>query len=101
VRYYVYQGIVVDGPAEGKLADLMIQIADEVKKALPSAGQNEIWQAVKDNGVKDNTDYSAYNSRNKKQEDHYQESGKLRASTPSIYNQRAVDFIVNALKGQA
>ena len=50
-----------------------MELYEEVKSALPSAGQNEIWQAIKDNGIKHNPDYSAYNFRNKKQEDYYNE----------------------------
>lgn len=77
-----------------------MELYEEVKSALPSAGQNEIWQAIKDNGIKHNPDYSAYNFRNKKQEDYYNETGKLPVATPSIYNERAVDFVVKLLKNQ-
>lgn len=75
-----------------------MELAAEVKKAFPKAGQNQIWDTVRENGIKGNKDYSAYNFRNKKQEDAFEESGKLPPATPCIYNHRAVDFIVNVLK---
>lgn len=75
-----------------------IELAAEVRKLYPGAGQNRVWKALQENGVKDNPDYSAYNFRNKKQEDQYRESGDLPSAIPSIYNQNAVDFVVNVLR---
>lgn len=77
-----------------------MELAAEVKKVLPVASANEIWKVIRENGMKDNTDYSAYNFRNKKQEDRYQETGEVPSVMPSIYNWNAVDFIVNVLRGQ-
>ena len=76
-----------------------MELVEEVQKVLPEARQNEIWGAIKDNDLKNNTDYSAYNFRNKKQEDVFKETGKLPSATPSIYNWKAVDFIVNIVRG--
>ena len=45
-------------------------------------------------------DYSAYNFRNKKQEDKYKENGVVPSVTPSIYNQNAVEFIAKVLKNE-
>ena len=78
-----------------------MELAAEVKKARPSASQNRIWQVLKDNDLKSNADYAAYNFRNKKQEDEFMESGKLAAATPSIYNLRAVDYVVKVLKAES
>ena len=50
--------------------------------------------------MKDNTDYSVYNFRNKKQEDQFKESGKIPNGIPSIYNQAAVSFILHALEDE-
>lgn len=75
-----------------------VELATEVKKLMPSIGQNKIWKVVKENDLKSNTDYAAYNFRNKKQEDDFSVSGILPTTIPSIYNQRAVDFIVSVLK---
>ncbi len=75
-----------------------MELASEVKRIFPEAGQNDIWQVVKETHIKDNKDYAAYNFRNKKQEDSYLESGRLPIGTPTIYNQKAVEFIVNVIK---
>jgi hypothetical protein len=74
------------------------ELAEEVKKAFPSAKQNDVWQCIRENGLKENTNYSAYNFRNKKQEDEYKGTGVIPNVTPSIYNHAAVEFIVKVLK---
>lgn len=73
------------------------ELAKAVKDRIPTAGCNQVWEAIKLNDIKDNTNYSAYNFRNKKQEDEYKESGILARLVPSIYNQRAVEFICKIL----
>jgi len=78
-----------------------MELVDEVKKRFPSTGQHNVWQAIADNDIKDNSDYSAYNFRNKKQEDEYKESGCVPSVTPSIYNHKAADFIANVLQSSA
>lgn len=75
-----------------------IELADEVKRILPEVGQNDIWQCIKENDLKSNTDYSAYNFRNKRQEDEYGRTGKVASGTPSIYNQAAVEFLIKVLR---
>ena len=65
---------------------------------FPAANQSHIWNAIRDNGMKNNRDYAAYNFRNKNQEDEYKASGKLPKAIPSIYNQKALKFLVNVLK---
>ena len=77
-----------------------LELASEVKKALPTSTQNQVWQVVKENDMKNNSDYAAYNFRNKKQEDEFKKSGYLPTSTPSIYNHRALEFIVSVLKAE-
>jgi Putative DNA-binding domain len=76
------------------------ELVAEIKKQYSTCTENHIWDAIKENDLKNNTDYSAYNFRNKKQEDEYKESGKVPNVTPSIYNTKAVDFIVNVLRGK-
>lgn len=76
------------------------ELAAEVKRALPDSKQHDIWQLLKDTGLKENLAYSAYNFRNKKQEDQFNATGKLPSTTPSIYNQNAVDFVVYSLRKQ-
>ena len=75
-----------------------IELSVEVKKLMPNVGQNRIWKIVKENDLKSNIDYAAYNFRNKKQEDDFNASGVISTTIPSIYNQRALDFIVSVLK---
>lgn len=74
------------------------ELAQAVLAAYPAAKRNKIWEAIRDNGVKNNSDYSAYSFPNKRHEDEYKETGKLRKAVPSIYNRKAVDFLVNVLK---
>jgi len=74
-----------------------MKLAEAVRKAHPAAKQGQIWDAIRENDLKNNSDYAAYNFRNKSQEDDYKTSGKIPKATPSIYNRRAVDFIVKVL----
>jgi hypothetical protein len=73
------------------------ELAQEVEEANPVAKRHRIWEAIRENDLKNNPDYSAYNFRNKKQEDHFKETGKLPKGIPSIYNRKAVNFLVNVL----
>lgn len=75
-----------------------MELAEAVRKDYPHAGQNRVWKAIQENGVKENTDYSVYNFRNKSQEDQFKKTGRLPVATPSIYNDNAVDLIVNVLR---
>ena len=76
------------------------ELLAEVKNAFPGANANHVWDVIRDNEMKANLDYSAFNFRNKMQEDEYQASGKVPSGTPSIYNHDAVGFIVKVLQGQ-
>ncbi|WP_355662501.1 ATP-binding protein [Halomonas salifodinae] len=78
-----------------------MELADEVKRLVPGVSHNDIWRCIKDNDVKNNLDYSAYNFRNKKQEDEYRKTGKVPSVTPSIYNKTAVEFLVKVLSNKA
>jgi hypothetical protein len=74
-----------------------VELASAVRTKLPEAKQNNVWEVIAENDMKKNLDYSAYNFRNKKQEDEYHKTGVVPSVAPSIYNQRAVDFIVKVL----
>jgi predicted HTH transcriptional regulator len=78
-----------------------MELAAEVKKILPNLNRNAIWDAIADNDLKRNTDYATFNFRNKKQEDEYKSTGKLSSTTPCIYNQKAIDFLVNVLRSSS
>lgn len=77
-----------------------VEMANEVKKALPYVGMNEIWEIVKENDIKNNSDYAAYNFRSKKHDDKFRETGIVNSGTPTIYNQNAVDYIVNVIRSE-
>ena len=77
------------------------ELADAVKKAIPTVKQNAIWDCIRENDLKRNANYSAYNFRYKKHEDQYKETGVVPNGTPSIYNNAAVGFVINILKKQA
>ncbi len=74
-----------------------LELAEEITKIYPPARQNDVWKAISENDIKNNTDYSAYVFRNKKQEDTYIETGVL-PSVPSIYNKNAVTFVAKIIE---
>lgn len=76
-----------------------MEVAAEVMKRIPHVNIRHVWEVISDNNLKNNPDYSAYNFRNKKQEDDFRAHGKLPSVTPSIYNANAVEFIVRVLSG--
>lgn len=73
------------------------QVADEIKKALPRVARNSVWDAIAENGLKQNADYAAYIFPNNSRKTQYEKTGDA-GSAPSIYNQRAIDFLINVLK---
>ncbi|MEQ1546803.1 ATP-binding protein [Methyloglobulus sp.] len=74
------------------------ELCESIISMLPNTRQNIIWAVIKENDIKNNPDYSVYNFRNKKQEDEFLKSGKIPSGTPSIYNTKAVDYIVKIIK---
>lgn len=76
------------------------EVAKTVKDQLPEISRNKVWETIKNENMKNNEEYSVYNFRNKKQEDLYKETGKLPGGTPSIYNNKAIQFIIATLKNQ-
>jgi predicted HTH transcriptional regulator len=75
-----------------------LELVEKVQIKFTQAKQNEVWKVIAENDLKSNLDYSAYNFRNKKQEDSYKETGTLPSGIPSIYNKNAVAFIVKVLR---
>lgn len=75
-----------------------LELVSEIQKVYPAAKQNEIWKTIADTDLKNNSDYSVYNFRNKKHEDIYSKTGELAVATPSIYKQDAVKFLVKILR---
>jgi hypothetical protein len=74
-----------------------IELVDKVQSIYPQAVQHEVWSVIAENNLKNNTDYSAYNWRNKKHEDEYNQTGKIKGGTPSIYNMAAAECIAKVI----
>lgn len=77
-----------------------MELISEVKKRLPDCKQNDIYQAIKDNGIKDDPEYSAYNFRSRKHEEKFKETGKLPTATPSIYKPTTIDLLHQILRNE-
>lgn len=69
------------------------ELADSIKERS-NVPQNDIWRIIRENEIKSNPDYSIYNFRNKKQEEEYEQTGKIYNGTPSIYKTAAIDYII-------
>ena len=69
------------------------ELAEAVKAKVPTANINTINRLIREHNLKSDTVYAAYNFRNNQQAETYKSSGKMSKSTPSIYNQAAVDFV--------
>jgi len=74
-----------------------VELVNEIKKQKPQVSRNDIWRLIVENNIKTNEDYSAFNFRNKRQEDDYKEHKRIASNTPSIYNSKAVNLIVKLL----
>ena len=74
------------------------ELVTQVKARVPHAKEYAIFRAIKENELKKNPDYSAYNFRNKRQEEKFKETGEIPTSIPTIYNQSAVDFLAKVLR---
>lgn len=75
-----------------------MELVSEVQKIYPTAKQSDVWSVIAETDLKNNSDYSAYNFRNKKQEDTFNETGALPKAIPSIYNDKAASFIAKVIR---
>ena len=73
------------------------EMANKVKEQAVNANLSQIWKIIAKYDLKNNPKYSAYNFRNKGQREAYKKTKKLQSSTPSIYNEKAVRFIVSKI----
>ena len=62
---------------------------------------SQINVVIKENGLKNDKRYSAYNFMNKDQQDAYEEKGEMINRVPSIYNDAAIEFILKVLSQNA
>lgn len=76
------------------------ELIEQVKKRLPNCKQGKIYDAIKDNKIKDDLEYSAYNFRSKRHEDEFLKTKKLPSGTPSIYKTKTVDYLHQILKNE-
>lgn len=70
-----------------------------IRKRIPDINVNSIPKIIKENNIKDDPRYSAYNYRTKDQENDYKINGKdpTKGGVPSIYNDAAVEFLTKIL----
>lgn len=70
-----------------------IELAERIK-AKSSISKNDVWRIINENHIKDNSDYSIYNFRNKSQEELFEQKGVVPSGVPSIYKEATIDYII-------
>ena len=65
---------------------------------LPTIKQSKFNNAIKTLSLKSNKEFSAYNFSNKKHREHYGETGQLKGSPLSIYNEAALQCLLDNFK---
>lgn len=94
---------VIKKVKEDKLKEYPLSAADlvnEIRKKQPSINKNRIWEIIKENGIKDNKDYSDYSFRNQNHRLNYENNKVLATGTPSIYKHSTIDLILNIYKNE-
>ncbi len=76
------------------------KLEKEMKRLIPGLKANRIHRIIKENNLKSDVTYSAYNFRNKDQQDEYGKTGIIPKATASLYNQKAVDFIAKIVNNE-
>jgi len=74
------------------------EMIEKIKTILPKVKQGEINNIISSNNIKKDIKYSAYNFRSKQHEQNYKDNDIFPKGTPSLYNQKAIEFIVKVLK---
>ena len=74
-----------------------MEMAKRVVQRVPGAKVNMVWKTIADHDLKNDKRYAAYNFRNRTQERAYLETGVIPSVTPTIYNDAAIDFVVEVL----
>ena len=74
------------------------QLIGKIKDRLSSSHRGEVDKIIRENNIKTNSNYSAFNFRSKSHKDDYFNKGILHTGTPSIYNQEAVEYIARVLE---
>lgn len=76
------------------------EMIEKIKIVLPKVKQGKINNIISSNNIKKDIKYSAYNFRSKQHERNYKDNGVFPSGTPSLYNQKAIEFIVKVLKDE-
>lgn len=74
------------------------ELVNIIKEKNSQIKQGDINEIIKENNLKKKEEYSAYNFRNKKQKVKYETEGILPKNPTSIYNQNAIEYILEAYK---
>lgn len=91
---HVRENLIKEYPLTAK------ELIQEVKIKVPGIKEGDIYKAIRDNKIKDDLEYSAYNFRSKKHEDDFKLNGKLPTSTPSIYREKCIDYLTQIIKNK-
>lgn len=75
------------------------ELASSIKSKI-NIKQNDIWRIINENKIKDNTDYSIYNFRNKSQEELYEKTGTIPKGVPSIFKETTIDYIIKIYQNE-
>lgn len=68
-----------------------------IRSNIEDAKPHQINTIIKENNLKTKKEYCAYNFRNKQQEENYKKTGYLPVTTPSLFNEKAIEFIASKL----
>ena len=77
-----------------------MELIDKIKSTQPEIKQNRIYEIIKENDLKNNILYSDYIFRSNRQQEDFESKGILPKGITSIYNQSAVDYIINIFKNE-
>jgi hypothetical protein len=76
------------------------ELIEDVKRKINGIKELEIYDALKENKIRGNPTYSAYNFRTKKHEDIYLNTGAIPGNTPCLFNFNAIEFLLKVLKSK-
>lgn len=75
------------------------ELADKIKQKS-GIRINDVWRIINENRIKDNTDFSIYNFRNKSQEELFEKDGTIPKGVPSIFKETTVDYIIKIYENE-
>lgn len=71
-----------------------------VKSQVPEVKQPDVWSLIREEGLKGDARYSKFNFRNLAEKKRFEETGRVPSTTPVIFNEAAIAFIVNILRSR-